>query len=415
MDNKKDAEMIAEAYEINHAFARIVLSEGDVGDIARALAHCCNARVKIIDKYDQVIAVSDDKDGPETDDFISKEVIFNDEVTAYVHFIKGQDAVTELDLLALESAVSSVAFIMLKKQNVEEIEQNYRHEFLNDLVDGDLESIEEIIERSSLYELDLTKPYILVLINIESMDEIFPRHNLKDTYKVLRKTFNLTFRTFFSIAKESIVWTRSNNIIVLYPLEEQLRDEVTAPGENEATATNTDPHELLTAYSRQVAGRIQTVIKDNIENIRITVGLGRFYSEITELSKSYKEALTAVRTGKSVWGNDRIYHYNDLGFYRILEKYPHKKELDSYAKEILAPLLDYDLRHKTQLLKTLEELMANCGNQKATADKLYIHNKTMAYRKKKIQEILGRSLDNAPDLFDISMALKIRLFLGRQP
>jgi PucR family transcriptional regulator, purine catabolism regulatory protein len=401
MEKKKGPEIIEQAYQINNTFTQIILSEGDVVDITRALARFCDGGVKVVDLDNKILAKTDpfgvleDKKTGNGDRLVKKEVAFNNEVTAYLYLAKGEKAISELDLLAMESAVTNVAFLLLKKQNGEEVEKSYRHEFLNDLVDGDIGSREEIFERSTFYELEMTKPYILILINIESMDEIFPRQNKKETYKLLRKTFNLAFRTFFSTANDCIVWTRSNNIIVLYPLAPAL-------GEGEDVY-----QEAIKGYSRDVAGRIKTVIENNIDNINITVGLGRFYGDIFELCKSYKEAVTAVKTGKSVWGNNRIYHYDDLGFYRILQKYPHSGELSYYAKEVLAPLVEYDMQRKTNLVQTLEQLIANCGKQKATADKLFIHTKTLAYRKKKIEEILNISLDDAEAIFNAAMALKI--------
>ncbi len=401
MEKKKAPEVIEQAYQINNTFTQIVLSEGDVVDITRALARFCDGGVRVVDLDDRILAETDPlgviekKRQRNGDRVVKKDVAINNEVTAYLYLAKGENAISELDLMAMESAVTNVAFLLLKKRNGEEVEKSYRHEFLNDLVDGDLDSREDIFERSTFYELEMTKPYILIFINIDSIDEIFPRQNKRETYRLLRKTFNLAFRTFFSTAKDCIVWTRSNNIIVLYPLLPKHQSE------------EDDYQEAIKDYSRDVADRIKTVIENNLDNINITIGLGRFYRDITDLCKSYKEAVTAVKTGKSVWGNNRVYHYEDLGFYRILEKYPDKNELSYYAKEVLGPLVEYDLQHKTHLLQTLEELIANCGKQKATADKLFIHTKTLAYRKKKIQEILNISLDDAEAIFNVSMAVKI--------
>lgn len=407
MNMNKDPDIIVQAYEIGNNFTRIVLSDGSVGNLASALARYCDAGVKIVDTQEKLIAKEDpaglfDSKAATTtngEHVIKKEVTFNNEVSAYLYFTKGDKRITELDLLVLESAITSIAFILLKNQNAEEVEKSYRHEFLNDLVDGDINSKEEILQRSAFYEIDLTRSYILILINIESIDELFPSQNKKETYKLLRRTFNLAFRTFFTTAKESIVWTRSNNIIILYPLAAEYRE------------TEENLHEHIIKFSRDIAQRIKRTIENNIENINITVGLGRYYSDITELCKSYQEAVTAVKTGKSVWGNNRIYHYDDLGFYRILERYPHQIELKSYVNEILGPLQEYDLRHKTSLVQTLKALMDNYGKQKATAEKLFIHNKTMAYRKKKIQEILNLNLDHAEDVFEVCIALKIMKIL----
>lgn len=414
MENYSNLVLMEKTYRLNNTFTEMVLSGGDIKDIVRVLAEYCLGEVKVYDTYNAVLAYEDafseccnDKDSQDKEEKdaaiekIREEIIINNEIAAYICISKPEKQINELDRIALKCAANNLAFVLLIRQNAEEVQKNHHNEFLNDLVDGDIESKEEIVERGTLYEIDLSKPYILILINIKSMDEIFPSNNSFETHNLLRKIFKMAFRTFFSTAKDSIVWTRSNNIIVLYPLPEKF-------------LTSKDiPQDDIKSFSYQMADKLKKTIEDTIENVIVTIGLGYYYSDISEISKSYRESLAAVKTGKSVWGHNRIYHYDDLGIYKILEKYPDRTELYGFVKNVLGNLIDYDKKHKTDYLHTLTQLIACNGKQKSAAEFLFIHPKTMAYRKRKIEDITEKSFDNADDFFDFCMALKIMKLLNK--
>lgn len=52
--------------------------------------------------------------------------------------------------------------------------------------------------------------------------------------------------------------------------------------------------------------------------------------------------------------------------------------------------------------------MENDGNLKITSEKMFLHSKTISYRRDKIEEILGISFNNMEEKFSIYMALKIK-------
>jgi purine catabolism regulator len=240
--------------------------------------------------------------------------------------------------------------------------------------------------------MNLTLSYILFLIDVDSFEDIFLQNLKKDekmSHNLLSSLFNFVFKTFFSKAGESIVWDRSDSIIVLYPFPNPTLDQD------------------VKKFSCSIARHIKRAIDENIKDFTVTIGIGSFYPDIMDIKNSYKEALTAIKVGKSVWGNNGVYHYDDLGVYRILAQFHDKKELESFVDKTIGNLLDYDKKKNTKLLFTLEQLLANNNNQKLTAEKMFIHPKTLAYRIKNIEEILGVSLNNAECRFSLHMALKI--------
>jgi DNA-binding PucR family transcriptional regulator len=80
--------------------------------------------------------------------------------------------------------------------------------------------------------------------------------------------------------------------------------------------------------------------------------------------------------------------------------------------EALRKLADYDRRHRTQLLLTLEEYLKGRGNIASAAQVLYVHPNTLRQRLGRIRDLTG--LDMAHEdwlLVEIELKL-LRLEVG---
>lgn len=73
----------------------------------------------------------------------------------------------------------------------------------------------------------------------------------------------------------------------------------------------------------------------------------------------------------------------------------------------MGPLIEYDKKYRSQLIRTFKEFLDNRMNIKKTADKLYIHRNTLIYRIDKIKELLGTELNDENEVFGYHMALKL--------
>ena len=82
-----------------------------------------------------------------------------------------------------------------------------------------------------------------------------------------------------------------------------------------------------------------------------------------------------------------------------------------YTNGILSQLLEYDKKNEGHLLETLETLIAHMGVRNTTAESLFLHRNTLAYRIKKIESLCGYSLDDSDNLFKLGLALKMRHYI----
>lgn len=87
------------------------------------------------------------------------------------------------------------------------------------------------------------------------------------------------------------------------------------------------------------------------------------------------------------------------------------EELEDFYKTTLKPLVDYDEKRSTELVKTLEAYFTCNGNLTKMSENLYTHYNTVLYRINRIKEITGLNLDDPNDRLNLEIALKIRELL----
>jgi DNA-binding PucR family transcriptional regulator len=74
---------------------------------------------------------------------------------------------------------------------------------------------------------------------------------------------------------------------------------------------------------------------------------------------------------------------------------------------VLGPLLAYDLKHRTDFVRTISSYLSNNNSLQATAKELYVHVNTAAYRLQRIQAITGLDLSKTEDCLLARVALMI--------
>ena len=86
--------------------------------------------------------------------------------------------------------------------------------------------------------------------------------------------------------------------------------------------------------------------------------------------------------------------------------------LQMFSDEMLGALLVYDEKNRADFTETLEVYLEENEDTAATLARLYIHRNTLAYRLHRIEEITGKSMDDAEVRLDFRLAFKIRTYLA---
>jgi len=153
----------------------------------------------------------------------------------------------------------------------------------------------------------------------------------------------------------------------------------------------------------------QPVLESDRSGVRLSVGISSPAAGMVALSGALHEASSARRlavlrgqTPISVVTSDEVASHELL-----LATVP-RSVLRSFRERMLGPLVDYDQRHKAELVPTLREFLACSGSWNACAARMYVHVNTVRYRIRRIEELTGRDLSSLDDQVDFFLALRIR-------
>lgn len=83
------------------------------------------------------------------------------------------------------------------------------------------------------------------------------------------------------------------------------------------------------------------------------------------------------------------------------------RELIIFYNETLKVLVDYDHDRDSELVHTLSLYFKCGGNLKRLAEEMGVHYNTVAYRIQRIKELAHVSFDNADQMLNLQIALKI--------
>ncbi len=212
--------------------------------------------------------------------------------------------------------------------------------FVNKLMKGEFSSAEEIFDQAGLLNLDYSGSHSLAFV-IGIDDYYLLTENMPDKDKELLK-FSVV-----NIAEELLLSSLPG--LVCYSEFEHLLGIINADSINEAVVKN-------------ICSDIQHCIKKYLK-ISISIGIGKTYANIIDISKSYSEALTALKN-KIFLGKSNIIQYETQNSLKKAETvfYPFNEE-----KEILNYLRALNLEGINQ---ALDNIFSRFNGGGATADSI---------------------------------------------
>ena len=149
-------------------------------------------------------------------------------------------------------------------------------------------------------------------------------------------------------------------------------------------------------------------LETNVHNVepgaRLVMGVGQSGAALPDVQKSYLQARQAAWFSKVVNEKGAHCHYKDLGIFQLLTPI-WDSNLDAFGQQVLGTILALKSSKRQEYMETLEALLSE-ETQKAAAEKLYVHEKTVKFRKQRIEETLGHSIDSAAQRMALTLALR---------
>jgi DNA-binding PucR family transcriptional regulator len=155
---------------------------------------------------------------------------------------------------------------------------------------------------------------------------------------------------------------------------------------------------LLDTLSAAVAGRCP--------GIRLRWAVSTPGHDVLELPRALNEARTAMDAARRL-GTAEACFYDELGVVRLLVGGHEDPDLKEFVAAVTQPLLDYDASHDGALLATLRAFFQAECSQRAAAERLFIHHKTLRYRLEQIRSLTGLDLSRHSDRVRADLALQL--------
>lgn len=292
--------------------------------------------------------------------------------------------ITNVDLAVLEAATSLIALDMIKKISMFEMENNHKATFLDDLLVRDEERQRKSLANAEYFDFDVEAEHQVAVIRV--LTDSLPEGSGSSLYKINNSIVNVLRRICNSHAHKVLFVNKCDSIVLIF--ENPLR------GSPDYAAGVREFLRLL----------LEALDQEGL-SAAVSVGIGRIYGDATSLWKSFEEARRAAACVRV--GGSRVHYFEKLGVYRFLSYENLQPELATFYSETLKVLVDYDHDRDSELVHTLRLYFKCGGNLKRLAEEMGVHYNTVAYRIQRIKELAQVSFDNADQLLNLQIALKI--------
>lgn len=297
----------------------------------------------------------------------------------YLSIIGREGDLDDIDLLVAEHGAAACALEMAKAKAISDTEKRLRGTFLDRLLLGDV-SQQEAVRQGERFEHDMTQPHVAIVLAWQG-----------DKTPSSRRLETLVNQVVVAQRAAALVWQREkeNELIVFH-----------------ATDTK-DPIDT----SMKLAKAFVQEIQRQYPGTRFAIGLGQPAREISAWRNSHRDAVQALELAARLQTDTPLY-IGDLGVYQLILSLSDREKLLAFCDKTLGALVEYDMRQRADLIKTLEAFFACHGNLSQTADMLIVHRNTLLYRMNRINEIAEIDLNRPETRLALHLALTIRRLLA---
>ncbi|MDH6492525.1 sugar diacid utilization regulator [Streptomyces sp. SAI-127] len=369
--------VIERASDVHDRLAELVLRGGGVHDVAAAVSEILDGTVEFSEVAPAEALEASRAEGHAVrhkDDWIAAVAAGGEFLGALV--LRGHPGLDPVDQRTLERAAMVTSLLLLARRSAAEAEQRVRGELLDDLLDARDRDPRLLRERAVRLDADLDATHIVLAARLEGTaadadQEAAARRRLWSASSHLAAT------------RHGLAAARDGGTVLLLPL----------------TTGDT-----ATELARRTAGHLGTAVHE-----AVTVGASAPVRDLAArpdaVAAAYEEGrrcLDALRLlGRSGDGAAA----EDFGFLGLL--LAGDRDIAGFVDRTIGPVVAYDDRRGTDLLRTLDAYFA-CGMSPArTKDELHVHVNTVAQRLERVGRLLGEDWQRPARALEIQLALRL--------
>ncbi|MEH7132043.1 PucR family transcriptional regulator, partial [Priestia megaterium] len=308
-------------------------------------------------------------------DRIAISIWKNEEVLGFIWAVEIEKALGNEEVELLKKAANVLKNKLLQLQIRKYKREERSQEFFWKLLTGHIKSRQEISE--AFYEAQITAPSTFSIAIFRFQEDITPEAERQISYML--KTMHRLKIVLYTIDCNDLILLLSLDAVE-NPLDEQ----------------------------RDFADYFRGNMYERFDVTQIKASCSSIYSSHDHIEKSYKEALNVLdMKSKFPEETKEIINYQELGIYQFLDVILEKRVQDQFENHSLKKLTDYDLRHNSNLVETLEVFLNNDNNINEAAKELNVHMNTLSYRLKRISEIGDINLKDVNQKMTLYIDIKL--------
>ncbi|MCE1254876.1 MAG: PucR family transcriptional regulator ligand-binding domain-containing protein [Anaerolineae bacterium] len=392
--------LLQRADDIHRRMIDLCLTGGGLDAIAAALNDLIKRPVRILDGWGSLITACP----AETDDNFSNGlhkklavhgdlpgshlIYLNDEKFWLMRFLSGSGRESDgyilikdenksldfLDQTAVEQAAVVVALEIAKQRAVLEAERRIQRDFIENLLLDDHLPENLILNRAHSLGWDLQGKKVIAVINLADLRQFYlSRAGSTEEEFTLAKSYLV--QSMPAILNElrpgGIVVEQGDFILLIPECEKHLN--------NAALRKSLQP----------AVENIYTLIKQTLGECPLYICFGGFYDTVQGLRNSFDEARSTLKVCRTQIISQFITWYDDVALYVLLDRIAEQPETRQWFIRTIGSLLDYDRENGTRLVVTLEAYFDANQQIQPAAYHLFVHPKTLKYRLRRIEDILG--------------------------
>ncbi len=290
-------------------------------------------------------------------------VVVHGMIYGFMWIIADDHALSEIDLLAIESGATIAALMMLYQETAQAAEASLKGSLLSQLIAGDQGQQTILVDQSLRYGVDLRLPYRLLVIDVDS-------RALTPLYRQLNQLAAMQ-------AWQVVIGQFAGQIVVLVQQDDRTESVLARIVERLHNGRGRAPHRAGCSEPMQGAAQVRL---------------------------AHEQAREALAIGQRLYPSDPLTRFEQLGFLHTL----YAAGVRGFAANPYVPIVR---RLPKELLHTLEVYLETGGSGVLAAEKLHIHRSTLNYRLARIEQICQLPLHEATNRANLLIAVKLlRLF-----
>ncbi|MEU6530682.1 GAF domain-containing protein [Streptomyces sp. NPDC046928] len=376
--------VIERASDVHDRLAQLVLHGGGVHDVAAAVSEVLDGTVEFTEAT-AVPAAALEASRAEghavryRDDWVAAVVAGGELLGALV--LRGQPGLDPVDQSTLERAATVTSLLLLARRSAAEAEQRVRGELLDDLLDARDRDPRLLRERAARLHADLDARHVVLAARLDAVAA-----DAEQEADARRRLWSAA--SHLAATRHGLAAARDGGTVLLLPLT----------GDDTATA-----------LARRTARHLGTAVHE-----AVTVGASAPVEDLAAhpdaVAAGYEEGRRCLEALRLLGRPGDGAAAEDFGFLGLL--LAGDRDVAGFVGRTIGPVVAYDERRGTDLLRTLDAYFS-CGMSPArTKDDLHVHVNTVAQRLERVGRLLGDDWQSPARALEIQLALRLHRLSG---